>query len=245
MKHFGHLDLNVAAGCNFSCTSCSHASPVNDHWMMTPEELEYDLAAIWPFMNFHRLQMVGGEPTLNKQLPELMRVARASGVGREIMVITNGSLLKRMPDEFWKELDTLQLSIYPRLDPDIPEFAKEKCNEFHKPFYSTTFTDFYQQIRSVTNDGSHFHSCHWRNDCWTLHRGHFYFCPQSLFFPKALLGHESTDGLPVSGLTDAKLDEFLTRKEPLEACKVCMANEMKGQPWTESKRSEWIAKSTV
>lgn len=212
---------------------------------MSPEELERDLAAIKPFMHFHKLQMVGGEPTLNKQLPELMRVARASGVGREIMVITNGSLLRRMPDEFWQELDLLSLSIYPRLDTDIPAFAKAKCKEFAKPFYFTVFTDFYQQIRREPNDGQHFHSCHWRSDCWTLHRGSFYFCPQSLFFPKPLLGHESIDGLPVSDLTEEKLEAFLTRKQPLESCKVCMANEMKGAPWQESKRSDWIKESTV
>ncbi len=244
MKHWGHLDLNVAESCNFTCTSCSHAAPVNARYMMLPEELGRDLAAIKPFMHFNRLQMVGGEPTLHPNLPEMMRVARASGVGDEISVITNGSLLRRMPNDFWRELNTLQLSIYPRLDPDIPEFAKYKCEEFKRAFHFTVFTDFYQQIRKEPNDGQHFHSCHWRNDCWTLHRGYFYFCPQSLFFPKSILGHESIDGLPVGDLTEEKLDAFLTRKEPLETCKICMANEMRLASWKESKRSDWVVEST-
>ncbi len=245
MKNFGHLDLNVAAGCNFACTSCSHAAPVNERWFMTPEELEKDLASIKPLMHYHRLQMVGGEPTLNKQLPELMDVARKSGVGNEIMVITNGSLLRNMPDEFWIKADSMCLSIYPRLDPEIPKFAQAKCKEFNVAFYSTVFSDFYQQIRREPNDGQHFHSCHFRNDCWTLHRGAFYFCPQSLFFPKALLGHESIDGLALEGLTEEKLEAFLTRSEPLESCRVCIANEMKTKPWTESKRADWVKESTL
>ena len=245
MRHFGHCDLNVAAGCNFACTACSHAAPVNERWFMGVEELASDLAAIKPFMSFHRLQMVGGEPTLNSNLTALMDVARASGVCREIMVITNGSLLPKMKEDFWKALDSLQLSIYPTLDPSIPEFTKAKCKEFEKPFYSTTYTDFYQQVRREPNDGQHFHSCHWRTDCYTLHRGSFYLCPQSTFFPKVLLGHESNDGLPVAGLTEEKLEAFLTRKEPLESCRVCMANEMVSKPWGESKRSEWIRDSTL
>jgi len=247
MREFGHLDLNVAAGCNFACVSCSHAAPINERWFMTPDEMERDLAAIKPLMRFHRLQMVGGEPTLNKQLPELMKVARASGVGNEIMVITNGSLLPRMTNDFWQELDTLQLSIYPSLDKSIPNYAKAKCKEFHKPFYSTTYTDFYKQIRSTPNDGQHFHSCHWRNDCWTLHRGAFYFCPQSTFFPETLLSMPAgVDGLPLADLTEAKLDAFLTRKEPLNACRICIANEMKTAPWSELRgREKWIAASTL
>lgn len=246
MRKLGHLDLNVAAGCNFSCVSCSHASPINDRWFMTPEEMERDLDAVKSLMHFHRLQMVGGEPTLNKQLPELMKVARASGVGDEIMVITNGSLLTKMPHEFWLELDTLQLSIYPSLNPAIPAFAKAKCEQFGKAFFSTVYTGFYKQIRAEPNNGQHFHSCHWRNDCWTLHRGAFYFCPQSTFFPKALLGHESIDGLLVDGITEDKLEAFLTRKEPLESCRVCIANEMKTAPWSEIHgHKEWTMASTL
>ncbi len=245
MIELGHIDLNVAENCTLKCVSCSHASPFASPWQMTPEELASDLAAIKPFARFGKLQMVGGEPTLNKQLPELMRIARASGVGREIMVITNGQLLPRMPDEFWRELDILQLSIYPKLAPEIPAFAKAKCAEFGKVFYSTVFTEFHKQFRAEPNDGAHFTTCHWRRDCWTLHRSNFYLCPQSAFFPKNFMGLEaSVDGLPLAGLTEEKFLAFLERKEPLNACRICCANEMKSAPWREAKtREEWRAGS--
>lgn len=190
--------------------------------------------------------MVGGEPTLNKRLPELMDVARASGVGNEVMVITNGGLLKRMPDEFWRALDSLQLSIYPGLDPDIPGFAQEKCRTFGKAFFSTTYTDFHKQFRAVPNDGSHFWECHWRRDCYTIHRGFLFLCPQSTFFPRNFMDMpHGTDGLPLhdGNLTEQVIGDFFERKEPLNACRICMANEMKPRPWAEAKRSEWLEKS--
>jgi hypothetical protein len=244
MISLGHLDVNVASGCNFGCVSCSHAAPANKHEFMSPEVLAADLSNLSKVVRFHRIQMVGGEPTLHKKLPEMMRVSRASGIANEVMVITNGSLLKRMPDEFWQELDTLQLSIYPNLDTDIPEFARTKCAEFGKPFYSTTYTQFHKQFRSEPNDGSHFKTCHWRKDCWSVHCGRFYLCPQSIFFPKNFMGlEEGVDGLPLEGITEESFSAFINRTEPLNACRICMANEMKPRPWAEAKRSEWLEKS--
>lgn len=214
---------------------------------MPPEMLAEDLARLKTVVSFSRIQMVGGEPTLHKKLPELMRVARASGIAREVMVITNGHILPRMPDEFWMELDTLQLSIYPRLSPDIPAFAKAKCAEFNKVFYSTTYTQFHQQLRKEPNDGAHFRSCHWKSDCYSVHAGAFYLCPQSIFFPKAIMGlANGVDGLPLDGITDEKFTAFLNRTEPLNACRVCCANEMKSKPWAEAKtRDEWVKESTI
>lgn len=191
--------------------------------------------------------MVGGEPTLHKQLPELMRVARASGIANEVMVITNGQLLPRMADDFWHELDSLQLSIYPRLSPDIPAFAKAKCAEFNKAFYSTVYDQFHQQIRATPNDGAHFRTCHWKSDCYSVHAGGFYLCPQSIFFPKNFMGlSDGVDGLPLDAITEDKFNAFLSRNEPLNACRVCCANEMKSKPWSEAKtRDEWITASTL
>lgn len=243
----GHLDCNVVSHCNFRCVSCSHSAPTNEVWSMPQEMLAEDLARLKTVVRFSRIQMVGGEPTLHRALPELMRVARASGIAREVMVITNGQLLPRMPDEFWRELDTLQLSIYPRLSPEIPEFARLKCAEFGKPFYSTFYTEFHQQFRKVPNDGAHFRTCHWKSDCYSVHAGAFYLCPQSIFFPKNFMGlPDGIDGLPLDGITEEKFTAFLNRTEPLNACRICCANEMTRKPWAEAKgREEWIAASTL
>lgn len=214
---------------------------------MTPEMLAADLDRLKQVVHFHRIQMVGGEPTLNKHLPELMRVARASGIANEVMVISNGGLLPRMSDEFWEQMDSLQLSIYPGLDPEIPGFAAAQCKRFGKAFFSTVYTDFHQQFRTERNDGSHFKDCHWRRDCYSVERGFFFLCPQSIFFPEDFMGlPEGIDGLSLDGITQEKFDAFLEREEPLNACKMCMANEMKSRPWTEATgKDDWRARSNA
>ena len=247
MRNEGHCDISSSLNCQKRCVDCSHLSPLLKPWYLAPEDLARDLAAIKPFMHFRVLQMVGGEPTLNKRLVELIHVARASGVGDSVTVITNGELLPRMSDDFWKAIDWLQLSIYPTLKPEVIALAEAKCKEFGKPFYSTLFTQFYQQFREPHNDGAHFATCHWRNSCWQIHAGHLGFCPQSLFMPKTFLGlEEFTDALALEGLTEEKLDAFLNRKEPLESCKMCMANELKARPWAEATgKDDWLQKSQL
>ncbi len=213
-------------------------------WFLQPENLARDLAAVKPIVHFKVLQMVGGEPTLNPKLAELIHVARASGVGDAVSVITNGELLSRMPDDFWRAIDWLQLSIYPTLTQEKIDFAKAKCAEFGKPFFSTVFTDFYRQFRSPENDGAHFNGCHWRETCHQIHDGHFALCPQSLFMPKQFMGlPEFVDALPLEGLTEEKFHAFFNRTEPLNSCRMCMANEMKSKPWAEVSRKEWEASS--
>lgn len=246
MINLGHLDVNVEVACNARCCACSHASPFTKSQQMTPEVLARDLLNLSQVVHFQRIQMVGGEPTMHRKLPEMMHISRASGIANEVMVITNGRLLPKMPDDFWRTLDTLQLSIYPNLDPSIPEFARAKCAEYGKPFYSTVFTEFHQQLRAVPNDGEHFATCHWKSDCYSVHEGRFYLCPQSIFFPEKFMGLPAgVDGLPLEGITEAAFVSFLERKEPLNACRICMANEMKSKPWAEAKnKEEWVAGST-
>lgn len=247
MISLGHCDLSASLSCQKRCTDCSHISPLLKPWFLTPEGLARDLAALKDIVHFKVLQMVGGEPTLNKRLPELIQVAKASGVGDSVSVITNGELLPRMGDDFWQAIDWLQLSIYPTLTVEQIEFAKAKCAEFGKPFYSTVFTEFHQQFREPHNDGAHFATCHWRSSCWQVHDGHFGLCPQSLFMPKTFMGLDAfVDALPLDGVTAEKFEAFINRKEPLNACKMCMANELKSRPWSESTgKDDWRVRSNA
>lgn len=246
MIELGHVDINCVTNCNLRCGNCSHAAPVNEPWSMTTEMLARDLGALRPIVHFHRLQMVGGEPTLHKNLVGLIEVARASGIAKDISVITNGKLLPRMTDDFWRAIDILQLSVYPVLDAAIVELAKAKCAEFGKPCYVTQFKEFHRQFRKTPNDGAHFRTCHWRKDCWSIHDSHFALCPQSLFFPKNFMGLDQfVDCLPLEGITEEKFSAFINRTEPLNACRICMANEMKSKPWGEAKREFWKEASTL
>lgn len=241
MITLGHLDWNIAESCNLACVSCSHAAPVAPAGFLTLAQIERDLEALKPVVRFHACQLVGGEPLLHGEIVEIMRLMKRVRLDAATVVITNGTLLPRMAEDFWRELEYLSISVYPVLKAECLELAREKQKQYGFGLGERVFTEFHRQFRKEPNDGSHFAACHWKSDCWTAHDGHFYLCPQSALFPKRFMGlAANVDGLPLAGLTEETLQAFIHRTEPLNACRICMANEMKPAPWREAPRKEWL-----
>lgn len=212
---------------------------------MPLEMIEHDLNALKPFMRFGMVQILGGEPLLHPRIVDVIRLVKRIRLDRQTLIITNGGLLHRMPEDFWRELEQLQISVYDGKANNL-ELAERKSKEYGFALFSTRFESFHRQLKPVPDDGvKSFEGCHWKSDCFTIHRGHAFLCSQSCFFPKAIMGLTAAiDGLPLEGLTEEKLQAFLNRTEPFNACKLCRANEMKTEPWREvSKRSEWIKES--
>ena len=245
MISIGHLDLNLTEHCNLSCLNCSHASPYSTPRFMSLEIIERDLAALKPFLKTHAINLVGGEPTLHKQIVEIMRLVKKIQIDVSTTFITNGTQLLRMQEDFWKELEYLSISIYPGLDPACIEKAKEMQRVYSFGMGLRESNEFHRQFRKEPNDGSHFASCHWKSDCYTVHEGFFYLCPQAAFFPSRFMGlQDGVDGLSLDGITEEKLAAYMHRTEPFNACRICIANEMYCAPWRQSsKRSEWLKES--
>ena len=59
-------------------------------------------------------KLVGGEPLLHPELVELVEVARRAAIAPRISLTTNGLLLPRMSEPFWRGLDAVTISLYPR-----------------------------------------------------------------------------------------------------------------------------------
>lgn len=246
MIELEHLDVNVTTSCNFRCVSCSHASPFSAPYWMNPETLKHDLALLKTFVHFKQICAVGGEPTLHAKLLDHLAVMRESGIAEKVMVITNGSKLFKMPEEFWKSFDILRLSIYGRTDASMATLAEQKASEHGFELLAWPYPEFYLQLKSIPDDGrDSFNGCPWRSSCYTVHEGKFYLCPQSAFFPKRFLGHESDSGLDLYGLTENKLRALLDRTEPFDACRICLGGYKIPKPWMEAKtESEWVQLST-
>lgn len=245
MIAIGHLDVNVCRHCNMRCNSCSHGSPFTKAWYMTLEMIERDLAALKPILKPQMITIVGGEPTLHPKLVEIIKLVKQIRIDDRCMVITNGKLLPKMTEDFWKELEILKISIYGNTDPAVIELAKAKVEEFKYDLVSEEFPEFFQQF-DVVPDGSSFYKCPWKTDCYTVHDGYFYLCPQSAFFPGTFLGLDPVvDGLSLTDITEEKLEAFMTRTTPLKSCHNCRAYGPK-KPWSEAKtKAAWMAESTI
>jgi radical SAM protein with 4Fe4S-binding SPASM domain len=87
-------EVAITYRCNLRCTFCyagcnCTTNPVGDDREMTTAEVKQVLRALYQDGEVPSVSFTGGEPTLRRDLPEL--VAHAKGLGMRVNLITNGT----------------------------------------------------------------------------------------------------------------------------------------------------------
>lgn len=242
-------EINAVRHCTNACVVCNHASTkYTDRYFMEPDVLKRDLDVMKNHLRTKLLFVQGGEPLLHPKVVDLIKLCFESGIAKQCGVLTNGKLLPRMGDDLWELLAfgkmELRISCYPDLDPSIVPFALDKGQKYGFYVRPQEIAGFMPLFRK--NDGSTYHGCPW-NRCLTIHEWYFYLCPLTAFFPKQFMGIEETiDGLPIEGITDAKLQAFLNKSTPLETCKICAGATGQAIPWHQNtSKEEWMKEAGV
>lgn len=232
------MDLNIVRHCNNWCAFCTHGSPLADHYFMPPATLARDLAILEPILLSKRVILLGGEPLMHPDLLGIMKVLADSKVPVQKEILSNGRLLFDMPDEFFAACERWKFSIcvtvYENLDAEkLGAFLGEKQKRYSLSVGLNRTTDFVK-FCDHKKDGKgqdNFDHCCWSR-CYTLHDGWLYCCPTSAFlfqqlFPDA--GHQ--EGIPLDGITEAKLQDFIMRKVTPRMCDHCAGSNGPSVPW--------------
>ena len=93
------LRISVTDRCNFRCTYCMPAEGLAwlpKHEILTFEELTRLLELFVHRLGIRSVKVTGGEPTVRADLPELIRMFRASAPEIDLSMTTNGVLLERL-----------------------------------------------------------------------------------------------------------------------------------------------------
>jgi hypothetical protein len=93
-----NIEIHIAHGCNLTCDSCSHYSNHGHKGNLSEEEFE---SWIYPWSKKIKPQwftLMGGEPTLNKKLCNLTKIALECWKSSRIRIITNGFFLDKHPE---------------------------------------------------------------------------------------------------------------------------------------------------
>ncbi len=110
------IDVHVADHCNLRCRGCVHFAPIAEPRLLDLDAYERDLtafAAIPGIEDYIReLYLMGGEPLLHPQLPEVSRMSRGLLPSVGITLSSNGLLLKRMGESFWKAMRECDIKLY-------------------------------------------------------------------------------------------------------------------------------------
>ncbi len=93
-RTFPYLRLSLTEACNFSCSYCLPNGYQADGRprFLEPDEIRrllHGFAAV----GMHKLRLTGGEPSLRKDLPDIIAIAAATPGIRKIALTTNGTRL--------------------------------------------------------------------------------------------------------------------------------------------------------
>ena len=243
------LLLPIVDHCNNSCARCSQLAPISKPHFMSPESLWLDLKRFSQVAHVDILHLIGGEPLLHPNLMECLRVSYHSHIAEHVCVYTNGKLLRNLDGEFWDSglFDTIRLSVYANTPPNLAEWVQTMCQRRNISLEVFTNSQFFTVQTAPLLPWAtalNFQNCPWRTQCNTLRDGHFYLCAHSPRMAELLLGEpETSQGIPLEGLTEVALQEFYQRAEPLSACKICY-NHYEQRPWQEIRDVDaWLADS--
>lgn len=111
-RTFPYLRLSVIEACNFRCSYCLPNGYQGAH--SRPRHLELDeirrLLAAFSLAGMRKVRITGGEPTLRRDVDEIIAIAAAQpGVGKVAMT-TNGCLLLRRVHA-WKQAGLTHLNV--------------------------------------------------------------------------------------------------------------------------------------
>jgi organic radical activating enzyme len=237
--HAPKIEYNLVDHCNLSCRECSHLSPFLRAHSLPLGTFTRDINRLAEVYRVQRFRFVGGEPLLNKEICAFVRAARASGIAREIQVVSNGTLLNAISDELLTLIDSIALSLYPRFKPTDEQLRaiRERCeragvrlavehiDRFRKTQTATPIED--EQLV-----GDLYRSCliahTW--SCQTFYDGRFYLCSRPIYTDTYLrsTGSAPRDLRAADGvaLHEPRLLErlrtYLQSTQPLKSCTFCL-----------------------
>lgn len=246
------LDIHNTQVCNFSCSFCSHYSNFKFKESITPQILDEWLKAAAKVFVPVRFNIVGGEPTVHKQLLDFYPVIRKHYPLSLIRLITNGSLLHRHPKlpEVMNQYQPcdIALSIHHTSD-EYQEFMKEpiKLLTSWKEKYNITVVpkesySYWTRKYELDENGEPIPyedgnpRASWENcfsrDCTQIHDGKVYKCAP--FAQLSVLARNKSlskkwdkylafDGLDVNTLTKKELERILNNEEDI--CGMCPIKE--------------------
>ncbi|ENI6369156.1 4Fe-4S cluster-binding domain-containing protein, partial [Campylobacter jejuni] len=231
------ISFHLAEHCNLNCFSCDNFSQLADKGYYDIEIFENDVKKLFEITNgiVEQIYLVGGEPLLNKNCKDYFYIVRKYFKHNAIWLITNGILLPKQNDEFWKSCKDNDIVIRPtkypiKIDWD---YIKNKCKQydirlsfFNDEKVEKTSFKTALNLKGDSDPFDNFTICHRANIRIQIKDGIVYPCPivanikyfNSYF--KQNLQISNRDYLELKKITS--YDEILNFiSKPLPFCRYC------------------------
>ncbi|MCR4591445.1 MAG: radical SAM protein [Lachnospiraceae bacterium] len=183
-----YLQINLVDGCNLNCKGCAHFANLFDTTEITDiSEFKKDLSYLSRRIHLFELRMMGGEPLLNKDLPDYINAAREILPETDLRLVTNGILLLKQPKELFecikKNNVTLDISGYKPILP-YQDKITALLKEYDIPYVMTlNIGKFYKTMNiSGNSDEKKAYEVCAQSFCTHLRGGKLYVCPMEALF---------------------------------------------------------------
>ncbi len=253
MYDIEQLELHVTHACNFTCEGCSHYSNHGHSGNISLDDCEEWLYGWSKRVKPKTFTILGGEPTLNKDLPEIVYMVRAMfpDPTTGIDVITNATglhLQPRLPQMLVATGATLAVSIHSTEHPNYIKKFKRGYKLAKKwkhdlgvwvEFWDFTNKEWVRQYKGFGDTMMPYEDNNPRKSwevciskyAMQLHEGKLWKCPALAYLPMQAKKYNLSDKwnpyLKYQSLdvdcTDEELEEFLNREDE-SFCSMCPAN---------------------
>jgi MoaA/NifB/PqqE/SkfB family radical SAM enzyme len=251
--------MHLADHCNLNCVHCSHYSPLAEPKFVDAGQYESDFKRLAELGadKLELIRLMGGEPLLNSNAASLAGIARKYFPECKIQIVTNGVLLLKQDEIFWRECGKnnieIFISYYPvSLDYNAINGAAKKYKiklSFGKDDRIKTreMGKFELDLDGKQDFEKSFRKCGAANGCANLREGKIYPCPTSahigIFNKRFGRNLELSEKDSVDIYRAESMDEiFEFLRKPVPFCRYC-TNKGGTTQWRASKKeiTEWAA----
>lgn len=229
-----YMEYHIADHCNLNCAACEHYSGlVTEPHFPDFVQFEHDLLRLKELIaGIGVIRILGGEPLLNKEIEKYVKLTRKIYPESVIYIVTNGLLLTKMPDSFFRTLREnavhIWVSFYRPLENkigDIFHFLDTKGVSAMSSEMNRTFT---KKQRLIPQDDENKERAFWncyQHSCNNLYEGKLAAC--FLPFTTKYFNKYFNKNIPEDGAIDLYDNQLTTEKlkrrltEPFERCRFC------------------------
>lgn len=255
--------FHLADHCNLNCKCCDHFSPIAKEKLADFKAFASDMKRLGKLCEGYigRISLQGGEPLLHPNAIDFAVAARENFPIGSIAFTTNGILLLKQKESFWKTCAQYRISIeitkYP-IDLDYEQIQKTAYKfGVHCSFFGNTDLHEKSTYRipiDVTGSQDiyrNFAKCFHANECIMLKNGRLFTCTVApniehfnwYFGENVVLSElDSIDIYQAESME--QITEFLSK--PIPFCRYCnVAGREFGLTWGKSEKdiSEWTKES--
>ena len=221
----GSFDLHITDYCNLHCKGCTVLDYLETGTITNEKNNLDDVKKIISNfqrynLNLEQLIILGGEPTLHRQLGDIIDYLKSTGVIKKLAILTNGLNLTHSVVQSLMKLDRIIISVYPFQDMEMLDKVIQK-SDLGKMISEQIQIDYWvQNVFQKYGQGQpgveysqelNWKRCYQKDTCRVITNDGLYRCAQIYNEKKEMCSWNMR----------ADIIKYIESDTPLDQCRVC------------------------